>query len=101
MTRPVVLIAEELSPATVEALGPDFEIRHCDGSDRAELLAAIGDVEPNVNVTLPPGRDPSGPGHDMWLDIGRLQKDTGYRPEYCAERAVADYLAWLKAGNDR
>ena len=31
-TRPVVLIAEELSPATVEALGPDFEIRSCDGS---------------------------------------------------------------------
>jgi D-3-phosphoglycerate dehydrogenase len=41
----VVLIAEELSPATVEALGPDFEIRHCDGSDRAQLLAAIGDVD--------------------------------------------------------
>jgi D-3-phosphoglycerate dehydrogenase / 2-oxoglutarate reductase len=39
--RPVVLIAEELSPATVEALGPDFEIRRCDGSERAELLAAI------------------------------------------------------------
>ena len=35
MTKPVVLIAEELSPATVEALGPDFEIRHCDGADRA------------------------------------------------------------------
>ena len=33
--RPVVLIAEELSPATVEALGPDFEIRYCDGADRA------------------------------------------------------------------
>jgi D-3-phosphoglycerate dehydrogenase len=41
----VVLIAEELSPATVEALGPDFEIRHCDGADRAQLLAAIGDVD--------------------------------------------------------
>jgi D-3-phosphoglycerate dehydrogenase len=40
-----VLIAEELSPATVEALGPDFEIRHCDGADRAQLLAAIGDVD--------------------------------------------------------
>jgi D-3-phosphoglycerate dehydrogenase / 2-oxoglutarate reductase len=39
--RPVVLIAEELSPATVEALGPDFEIRHCNGADRDELLAAI------------------------------------------------------------
>ena len=45
MTRPVVLIAEELSPATVEALGPDFEIRHCDGSDRAELLAALPGVD--------------------------------------------------------
>jgi len=40
-----VLIAEELSPATVEALGPDFEIRRCDGSDRAALLTAIADVD--------------------------------------------------------
>src|SRR5215218_3716023 len=43
--RPVVLIAEELSPATVEALGPDFEIRHCDGADRAQLLAAIPEAD--------------------------------------------------------
>jgi D-3-phosphoglycerate dehydrogenase len=42
---PVVLIAEELSPATVEALGPDFEVRHCNGADRAELLAAIVEVD--------------------------------------------------------
>lgn len=41
----VVLIAEELSPATVDALGPDFEIRHCDGADRTELLTAIADVD--------------------------------------------------------
>ncbi len=45
MTKPVVLIAEELSPATVDALGPDFEIRQCDGADRAELLAAVADVD--------------------------------------------------------
>ncbi|MCW2822007.1 MAG: phosphoglycerate dehydrogenase [Marmoricola sp.] len=44
-SRPVVLIAEELSPATVEALGPDFEIRHCDGTDRSELLGALTDVD--------------------------------------------------------
>jgi D-3-phosphoglycerate dehydrogenase / 2-oxoglutarate reductase len=41
MTKPVVLIAEELSPATVSALGPDFEIRYCDGADRGELLSAL------------------------------------------------------------
>jgi D-3-phosphoglycerate dehydrogenase len=41
VSKPVVLIAEELSPATVKALGPDFEVRHCDGADRAQLLAAV------------------------------------------------------------
>ncbi|MFN8190767.1 MAG: hypothetical protein U0R78_10090 [Nocardioidaceae bacterium] len=45
MTKPVVLIAEELSPATVEALGPDFEIRHCNGADRGELLSSIVDAD--------------------------------------------------------
>ncbi|MGO3141631.1 MAG: phosphoglycerate dehydrogenase [Galactobacter sp.] len=44
-TKPVVLIAEELSPATVQALGPDFEIRHTNGADRSELLPAIADVD--------------------------------------------------------
>jgi len=45
VTKPVVLIAEELSPATVAALGPDFEIRNCDGANREELLKAIVDVD--------------------------------------------------------
>jgi len=45
VSKPVVLIAEELSPATVEALGPDFEIRHCNGADRADLLSVIVDVD--------------------------------------------------------
>jgi len=45
VSRPVVLIAEELSPATIDALGPDFEVRHCDGADRAELLSAITDAD--------------------------------------------------------
>jgi D-3-phosphoglycerate dehydrogenase len=40
--KPVVLIAEELSPATLDALGPDFEVRNCDGANRAELLEALG-----------------------------------------------------------
>jgi D-3-phosphoglycerate dehydrogenase / 2-oxoglutarate reductase len=45
VTKPVVLIAEELSPATVDALGPDFEIRNCDGADRASLLPALAGVD--------------------------------------------------------
>jgi D-3-phosphoglycerate dehydrogenase len=45
VAKPVVLIAEELSPATVEALGPDFDVRSVDGTDRPALLAALADAE--------------------------------------------------------
>ena len=41
MSKPVVLIAEELSPATVDALGPDFDVVNVDGTDRAALLSAL------------------------------------------------------------
>jgi len=41
VSKPVVLIADELSPAVLAELGPDFEVRHVDGSDRAALLAAV------------------------------------------------------------
>ncbi|AMT94443.1 phosphoglycerate dehydrogenase [Brevibacterium linens] len=45
MPKPVVLIAEELSPATIDALGGDFEIRHTEGADRSQLLPAIADAD--------------------------------------------------------
>jgi D-3-phosphoglycerate dehydrogenase len=45
VSKPVVLIAEELSPATVEALGPDFEVRSVDGTDRSALLEALSDAD--------------------------------------------------------
>ena len=44
MSKPIVLIAEELSPATLEALGPDFEVRNVDGADRSALLPALQDA---------------------------------------------------------
>lgn len=45
VSKPVVLIAEELSPATMDALGTDFEIRNTDGSDRDQLLPALAEAE--------------------------------------------------------
>jgi D-3-phosphoglycerate dehydrogenase len=44
VAKPIVLIAEELSPATVEALGPDFDVQSVDGTDRPALLAALADA---------------------------------------------------------
>ena len=49
VAKPVVLIAEELSPATLAALGPDFEVRNCDGANRDELKAAL---EKGVDAVL-------------------------------------------------
>jgi len=42
---PVVLVAEELSPAAIAQLESGFELRHVDGSDRAALLSALGGVD--------------------------------------------------------
>ncbi|MFV0319104.1 MAG: phosphoglycerate dehydrogenase [Microbacterium sp.] len=44
MSKPVVLLAEQLSPATIDALGPDFDVRTVDGTDRPALLAALADA---------------------------------------------------------
>ncbi|MBW8822342.1 MAG: hypothetical protein JF598_30125 [Streptomyces sp.] len=45
MTRPVVLIAEELAPSVLAVLGDGFDVRHVDGADRAALLPALADAE--------------------------------------------------------
>jgi hypothetical protein len=50
---------------------------------------------------LPEGAGPAGSGQRICLDISRLREDTGYQPGYDTERAVADYLAWLRAGHER
>jgi UDP-glucose 4-epimerase len=67
----------------------------------AEIAAAITKVIPAAQPILREGRDPDGPGHDTYLDITRVRQDTGYQPCYDAERAVADYAGWLRAGNER
>jgi len=66
-----------------------------------ELVAAIRKVIPEAQIELPGGRDPSGPGQDTYLDITRIGEDVGYQPAYDTERAVADYIGWLRAGHER
>lgn len=41
MTKPVVLIAEELAPAAIDVLSNEFDVRHVDGTDRPALLEAL------------------------------------------------------------
>jgi D-3-phosphoglycerate dehydrogenase / 2-oxoglutarate reductase len=45
VSAPVVLVAEELSPAAIALLESSFEIRYADGADREKLLPALADVD--------------------------------------------------------
>lgn len=66
-------------------------------TSNAEVIAAIKTAVPDAQLELPAGGD----RHRTWLDITRLQQDTGYQPAYDTERAAADYIAWLRAGHER
>ncbi|QRK07309.1 NAD(P)-dependent oxidoreductase [Archangium violaceum] len=63
----------------------------------AEVVAAIRTVVPDAQLELPTGK----PTPHNYLDISRLQQDTGYQPAYGTQRAAEDYIAWLRAGNAR
>jgi UDP-glucose 4-epimerase len=87
-------LADQLSHST-------YNIASGRATTNKELTVAIKKVVPDAQIELPEGRDPNGPGHDIYLDITRIRQDTGYQPAYDTERAVADYLGWLRAGNER
>jgi UDP-glucose 4-epimerase len=61
----------------------------------SEVVAAINATVPGANITLPAGRTPGRPP-DNYMDITRLREDTGFRPQYDVERAVPDYVSWLR-----
>jgi UDP-glucose 4-epimerase len=66
-----------------------------------EVADAIRDLVPGAQVDLPESPGPARLGSGLRLDISRLRADTGYQPGYDTHRAVADYLAWLRAGHAR
>lgn len=63
----------------------------------AEVIAAIRKTVPDARIDLPTGGT-TPPSH---LDITRIQQDTGYRPLYDTADAAAEYISWLRAGNER
>lgn len=66
-----------------------------------ELVDAISIAVPGKGFPLAEGRDAQRTQPPTWLDISRLRQNTGYEPVFDTERAVADYVAWLRAGNER
>lgn len=64
----------------------------------ADFAAAIKKAVPGTNVTLQDGQGPDNRGVNPALDLSRAAA-VGYRPAFSLDDAMADYVAWLRAGN--
>lgn len=51
-----------------------------------------------TRAQLNAGRGPNA-RDSAFMDLTRIREDVGYSPEWPVQRAMADYIAWLKAGN--
>lgn len=60
-----------------------------------EFAAALRRLLPDAKIALPEGRE-----LNVRLDISRIRQDTGYEPEFDVDRGIADYVDWLKSGNE-
>ena len=60
---------------------------------------AIRKVFPNFEIGLPTGHMPGLPETLWYFDITRVREDTGFGPAFGLEAGIADYIAWLRAGN--
>lgn len=89
----LLALAERLSHRT-------YNVSSGRPTTNGEIAAAIRKIIPDAQSGLPAGRDPDGPAQDICLDISKIREDTGYQPGFDAELAVADYVGWLRAGNE-
>lgn len=60
-----------------------------------DVVDTINAVIPGSSIVIPQGRNPARPHDNNYLDITRLQDDTGFEPQYDLDRAVLDYAGWL------
>ena len=63
-----------------------------------DIESAIKKVIPDAKVNLQPGKSP-GHKKDAYMDTTRLQA-LGFKPKYSVDSAIAEYIEWLRAGND-
>lgn len=76
---------------------PTYNVASGHATSNADVVTAISSVEPGFRCELPS----AGEHPVSWLDITRLREDTGFEPRYDTAAAAADYIAWLRAGNQR
>ncbi len=87
---------------TAPALSYDtYNIGSGGSVSNASFVAAIQRVVPSAVLPLRPGRSDFGGTASQFMDIARLREDVGFEPAFSLDAAVADYVGWLRSGNER
>jgi UDP-glucose 4-epimerase len=60
-----------------------------------DLARAVAKAVPGFEAHLRPGRGPTGRSNPV-MGLDHIQEDTGYRPDYTIDSAIADYIDWLR-----
>jgi UDP-glucose 4-epimerase len=61
---------------------------------------AVLKVKPDAKLQIQDGKGPRY-RENAYMDISRLSGELGYKPKYTPESGMADYIAWLEAGNEK
>jgi UDP-glucose 4-epimerase len=90
-----------LLQTTATLTQPAYNIGSGYPTTNQQIVEAIQRVIPDFNVDLPSRSLVDGPPPDWYFDITALQKDTGFVPQFATEAGIADYVAWLRSGNEQ
>jgi len=85
----LVQMAEKLTHR-IYNISADRPLKFRDFVEAAKKAAA------NAPIELPAGRGPRN-RPNAYMDISRLKQEVGYQPEYSLERAVEEYIDWLRS----
>jgi len=88
----LLMLAEKLNH-------PTYNVASGVATTAGQMVEEIQKVIPDFKGDfLKEGTNPQSRGN-AHADISRIKADTGYEPRYYADKAIPDYIAWLRAGN--
>jgi UDP-glucose 4-epimerase len=76
-------------PHRIYNIGNDAPVKY------REFADLVKKIVPGTQINLQPGQGPRN-RPNAYMDNSRIREDVGYRPEYNPERAVAEYIDWLR-----
>jgi UDP-glucose 4-epimerase len=80
---------------------PVYNIGSGHPTTNQHIVEAIQTVIPSFNAELPSRPLADGPAPVWYFDITALREDTGFEPQFDVEAGIADYITWLRAGNEQ